>query len=505
MWIRFSRSEVRGIAHYLGVLIVGVSVAMLVPLATALLAAEWEPALDYALGGVVAAGIGLLLMLADVSQPHISQRQALIISALAWIGASAVAAIPLSLSGNYGSYLDALFESVSGFTTSGLNLAVDLDHMALAHNMWRHLTHLIGGQGIIVAAVSLALALKGGAFSLYLAEGRDERILPNVMHTARFIWFVTAVWVVSGTVMLSVVNWVSGMGPARGFLHAFWLTIAAFDTGGFAPMSQNALYYHSPYLEAGLLMLMLAGTFNFNLHADIWRGDKGELPKNIEARTLGLNIIVLVAFTALSFALGTWFSTASEVWRKGVFHIVSANSGTGHQTVYAGQWPFFGPAALISVVLAMAFGGMVSSTAGGIKSLRIGLIVSSVALSAKQSLSPTSAVVRIRFHHLVDRFVTPEIVASAFTYFTLYVVSYISGGLIGAAYGYDPGAAVFESVSAAANVGLSAGVTSPAMPAGLKILYILQMWSGRLEFLSLVALAVSVGLMFTKQKGRAVK
>jgi len=494
MWVRFTLAEARGIAHYLGVLVLGMAAVMLVPLVTAVAVAEWEPALDYFIGSTVAAVIGLALMLADVTAPQISHRQSLLISALAWLFAALVGAVPLALSGNYGSYLDALFDAMSGFTTSGLTVAQDLDHMAHAHNMWRHLTHLIGGQGIIVAAISLAIALKGGAFSLYLAEGRDERILPNVMHTARFIWFVTAVWVTIGTAALAVINWLSGMTAVRGLLHGFWLTIAAFDTGGFGPMSQNALYYHSPYLEFGLLVLMLAGTFNFNLHADLWRGDRLEVFKNIEARTLAANIAICVGLVAVSFGASSLMGTDAELWRKGVFHIVSANSGTGHQTVYAGQWPQMGGGAIFGVVLAMAFGGMVSSTAGGIKSLRIGLILSSVVLSVKQALSPTSAVVRLHFHHLVDRFLTPEITASAFTYFTLYVVSYISGGVIGAAYGYAPAEAVFESVSAAANVGLSVGITGPMMPTGLKVLYIVQMWSGRLEFLSLIALVVAVFL-----------
>lgn len=217
MWVRFTLAEARGIAHYLGILVCGTALAMALPLVTAVLLGEWEPALDYCVGIAISAVLGLVLMLSDVTAPPLSQRQSLLISAMAWFLAAGVGAIPLALSGNYGSYLDALFDAMSGFTTSGLTVAQDLDHMAAAHNMWRHLTHLIGGQGIIVAAISLAIALKGGAFSLYLAEGRDERILPNVLHTARFIWFVTAVWVTFGTILLTVINWGSpGWGSSGG-------------------------------------------------------------------------------------------------------------------------------------------------------------------------------------------------------------------------------------------------------------------------------------------------
>lgn len=147
---------------------------MLIPFATALVFAEWDPASDYLVGMGVTFVVGLGLMLFEVNPGPLARRHALVIAAGGWLLASVVSAIPLALSDNYRSFLDAAFDTVSGFTTSGLTVVVDLDHMALSHNMWRHFTHLIGGQGIIVAAISLAVGLRGGAFSLYQAEGRDE-------------------------------------------------------------------------------------------------------------------------------------------------------------------------------------------------------------------------------------------------------------------------------------------------------------------------------------------
>lgn len=489
MWIRLTVAEVRAVAHYLGVLTIGLGLAMTAPLIVAMLYGEWDPALDYLLGIALAVAVGATLMLADVSGPPISHRQAFLITPLAWVIGSAIGAVPLALSGHYAGYLDAAFESVSGFTTSGLTLVQDLDHMAYAHNMWRHLMHLIGGQGIIVAAVSLAIGLRrGGAFSLYLAEGRNERILPNVVHTARFIWVVTAVWVGLGTVMLTALNAWNGMALDRAGLHAFWITVAAYDTGGFAPQSQNAMYYHSPLFETMTMFLMLAGTLNFNLHADLWRGDFKEILENIEARTLLGNMLVLAAFAGAGAAMSGLYGTDSEILRKGLYHIVSANSGTGHQTLYPARWHDLGSVAFFSVILAMAFGGMVSSTAGGIKSLRIGLIIKSIVLEVRRMLSPESAVVRTTFHHLIDRPLTSQLASSALMVFVLYIVTYLTGGLAGAAYGYPLDAALFEAVSATANVGLSSGITSPGMPTGLKLLYMFMMWAGRLEFLTLLSL-----------------
>ncbi len=388
---------------------------------------------------------------------------------------------------------------MSGLTTSGLTLVQDLDHLAMSHNMWRHLTHLLGGQGIVVAGLSFALARGSAAVSLYFAEGRDERIMPNVMHTARFIWFVTAVYVVLGTAALTVLNVSRGMGFVRGSLHAFWATVATFDTGGFGPQSQNAGYYHSPAFEAITALLMLAGTLNFSLHADIWRGDRRELFKNTEVRTLASNIAILTAAVAFGLAATPLLGDVGAVIRKGAYHIVSANTGTGHQTLYPSQWATdVGGLAFIAVVLAMAFGGMASSTAGGIKSLRVSLVLKGVMARVKAALAPATAVTFVRFHHIVKQVVTPELLSNALMVSVLYVVTYVTGGLIGAAYGYPADLALFESVSAAANVGLSTGITSPSMPVLLKVTYIVQMWAGRLEFIALFALIASIAAPVVK-------
>jgi trk system potassium uptake protein TrkH len=501
MWVTLERRDVRTIAHYTGLLIVGIGLAMTIPLVTALSLKEWDPALDYLMGMGISCAVGMALALLSPPNTPLNRSNALIVTALAWLAASLAAALPLAFSGNYGSYLDALFDAMSGLTTSGLTLVQDLDHLALSHNMWRHFTHLIGGQGIVVAAVSIAIGLRGGAMSLYIAEGRDEKILPNVVHTTRFIWFVTAVYVVLGTVALSVVNLTLGMEPVRSGLHAFWATIATYDTGGFGPQSMNALYYHSWVFEFVTVILMIGGTLNFNLHADVWRGDRGELFKNIEARAWSANVVVLVIFSTLGLAATKAFNGMPEILRKGVYHIFSANTGTGHQTLYAAQWARdYGGLAMGAVILAMAFGGMASSTAGGIKALRLGVIAKGVVWRVRESLAPPSAVIKEHFHHLDDRELSVTLLNSALMVFVLYMVTYITGAFIGAAYGYPIGESLFESVSAAANVGLSTGITNPAMPAGLKIVYILQMWAGRLEFVALLALFASVAISLGRRR-----
>lgn len=490
MWIRLRLADARTITHFVGVLLVGIGAAMAVPLATALLWREWGSALDYVFSAGIVLSVGFLMMHADVERERITYAHAFSITAIGWLAASLAAAVPLAISGNYASYLDAAFETVSGFTTSGFNLALDLDHMALSHNMWRHLTHLIGGQGIVVAALSLAFGLKGGGFSLYVAEGRDERILPNVLHTARFIWIVAAAFVGLGTLALSGVLLRLGMALDRSVLHALWVSISAYDTGGFAPQTMNTMYYHSVAFEFISVLVMIAGLLNFNLHAQIWRGGYDELWKNIEVHVLLFNTFVLSLMASAGLMASKIFDAGPVgMWRKGIYHIFSAHSGTGHQAVYANQWETdLGPAVMAAVIIAMAAGGAVCSTAGGIKALRLGVIFRSLVQQVKQALQPSSSASRTHYHHLRQQLLTPEVTATAAMIFIMYAVTYLTGGFIGTLYGFDLSQSMFESVSATANVGLTAGITSVGMPAALKLLYMFQMWAGRLEFLAVLVL-----------------
>ncbi len=505
MWVTPERHNVRAILHYTGMLVLALAAAMAVPLVVALVSQEWDPALDYVLGAGVTAFAGALLVQMAPRGAPINRRDALLVTALAWLAASFAAAVPLAFSGNFGSYLDAVFEAMSGLTTSGLVLVQDLDHIANAHNVWRHLTHLIGGQGIVVAALSVAVGMRGGgAMSLYLAEGRDERIMPNVIHTARFIWLVTAVYVGLGIVSLTVLNLSLGMGFGRGLLHAFCNTAACWDTGGFGPQSQNSLYYHSAWYEAITVILMIAGTMNFNLHAHIWRGERVELVKNIEARTITLNTLILSALMGLGLAGTTLYSGSGEIVRKGIYHLLSATSGTGQQSLYASQWTDgFSGLGFVVIIMAMAFGGMASSTAGGIKTLRIGVAAKGLLWRIRSSIAPQSAVVTQTYHHFSDVTLNAELFSNVLLVLVLYVVTYITGGIVGMMYGYPPAEALFESISAAANVGLSTGITNPAMPVGLKLTYMLQMWAGRLEFLALFAIVASAIASLVDRRARS--
>src|SRR4030042_1109499 len=282
--------DFKNIGYYTGRIIIGISLTMLVPMVVGLLFEEINPAFDFLLGAEIALLIGLVLTRVCFTEKDLNWMQGMIVVSLSWLAAVLVGAIPLYLSGHWGSFLDACFEAMSGFATTGLVLVQDLDHLSYAHNLWRHLIMFIGGQGIVVVAVSSFIKGRSAAFKMYVGEARDEKVLPNVIHTARFIWVVSIVYLILSTAVLGTLGIANGMKTVNCFFHGACLFMAAFDTGGFTPQSQNILYYHSLAFEVVTIVIMLLGAMNFNLHYRIWTGDRREIWKNIETRTMCITI-----------------------------------------------------------------------------------------------------------------------------------------------------------------------------------------------------------------------
>ena len=167
MWLRFTLFDVRVVAHYLGVLVSFFTIALAVPLVVAIAMQEWEPASRYLLAVGISLIVGSGLRLLCVQPGKLTHQQALAVTGLSWIVLAFVASVPLALSGHYGSYLDSLMEAVSGLTTTGVTLVIDLEHLSTADNMWRFVMHLIGGLGLIVVALSLVQIFLGWQAAFY--------------------------------------------------------------------------------------------------------------------------------------------------------------------------------------------------------------------------------------------------------------------------------------------------------------------------------------------------
>ena len=493
MWPRLTFRDVRIIGHYLGVLVAFSSLTYLVPVIMALFLQEWEPASRYLLAGGLSLIIGMALQFLRVQPGRLSRQQALVVTGLAWILLAWVASFPLYYSGHFATYLDALFDGVSGLTTTGASTIVDLDHLSYADNMFRFIQHLLGGLGLIVVALSLGLFGRGGAGSLYNSEARSEHVVPNVVQTARFISRVALLFIVLSALILSVFCLLAGMEPLRAFLHGLWLAVTGFITGGFSPTSQSVVYYHSLPMEIFLMLLMLVGSINFVLHDEIWKGRLQVFFRDIETRTMLIWLACVTLIMAAAMCTNVSYSSLPIMLRRGLFMIVSAFSTTGLQNVPSSELAtMFTSGSFLVLAMIMAVGGSAGGTAGGLKLLRVGIVAKSMLATIKETLAPDSARVVVTYYHVGRRTLSHDVSREALTVFLLYVITYAIGSLFGVAYGNDASTAIFESVAMTSNGGLSAGIVTAGMPWQLELVYIFQMWAGRLEFVTLLALIVEV-------------
>ena len=492
MWQRYTLYDFRVIAHYLGDLILLMAAVLLVPFVTAVLFHEWGPAVHYLYAIGVSLIIGTALCYVCISPGQLNRQQALAVTGLAWITLALIGAIPLFLSGHYGSYLDALFDAVSGFTSTGASVILDLDHLAYSDNMWRFVMHFVGGLGLVVILLSLGLGGRGSS-AMYSSEGRSEHVLPNIVQTTRLILRIAIAMVVMFGLVLGVFCLVAGMEPVRAFLHGFWLAITGFVTAGFTPSSSNVYMYHSIPLELTLMVLMLLGGVNFGLYAALWKGRVNDLLNDVEVRAIAMWLTILAAVMALSLAASSSFSDAPAIMRRGLFMLVSAASTSGLMTVTPNQLvTAFSSGSFLVLALAMSVGLAAGSTAGGIKIHRLAIITRSVVATIKQTASADSTVTVSTYYHVGRRVVSDAAVKEAMTIFTLFIAMYAIGTLAAIAYGYEATSAIFESVAMASNGGLTSGIVDAEMPAGLEALYIMMMWAGRLEFVTLFALIMKI-------------
>ena len=484
-------NRLRPICYYTGLIVLVLNALQLISIITSLLYSEWPIALAFtaSLSIAVIVAAGLMLLGTKERFSKLGFGEGMVVAAGSWFLCMLLSALPYYFSGNYLSYLDACFDVMSGLTTTGLALIQDLDHVSNGINMWRFILTYVGGQGMVVLALTFLTKGQGGTYRMYVGEAKDEKLFPNAVSTARRIWQISLIYLAIGTVALTISSLVAGLPLDRAFLHGLWMNMSAWSTGGFAPMSQSVLYYHSTLMELVTVVFFVIGSFNFALHHAVLSGNTRELRKNIETVTFSVTLTITVLLCTLGLMKDGVYPDAVSMFRKGFYQLISGHTTTGFMTIYAKQFYFeWGDIALFAITIAMMLGGSASSTAGGFKGMRTGILFTALRSEVRRMVLPESRVKEQKYHHIRDIVLTDSIVKNAALIVVLYIATFSIGTLAGLLAGYPLSMAAFESASTTGNVGLSIGITTASMPTFLKIVYIAIMWLARLEFLSVFAL-----------------
>jgi trk system potassium uptake protein TrkH len=402
----------RTITHLFGILLLLYSLSFIPSIGVSLWFGDGELE-EFLLSLAITSVTGLTLWFFSRDKLHeLSVRDGFLLVTMFWVILSIAGALPF-LFGIHLEFTDAMFESVSGFTTTGSTVISGIDRLPPSILYHRQQIQWLGGMGVIVLAVAVLPLLGVGGMQLYQAEAsgiaRQERLTPRIAQTARALWGIYFLL----TLLCAVGYWSAGMGLFDAVGHAF-STVA---TGGFSTHDNSIGYFEDPVIEAIAIVFMLAGGINFAVHFLAMRR-QSMLPYSTEPEVRSYWAIFLLGtlIVSLSLLLASAYTNTFEALRYGTFQVASVFTSTGFSTATFAEWPRHIPIVLITLSF---IGGCVGSTAGGIKVMRVLLLAKIGRRELFQLAHPQS----VSMVALGREPVPEEVLFSVKGFFVLYMVS----------------------------------------------------------------------------------
>jgi trk system potassium uptake protein TrkH len=473
--------HLRVIANALGVIIAAGGAAMLLPALYSLLAAD-ENARAFGIPAVVALtlGVGLSFVIRNPSA-YVSRRDVFLIVVLGWLGLAAIGSLPFVLSGLMGP-VDAFFETMAGFTTTGASTILTPEEVAPSLLLWRSLTQWVGGIGIVLLFVAVGPRVGFGATQLYLAEvatPMPERITPRIRDTAKILAYVYGA--LTFGIMAALL--LAGMTPFDAINHA----LTTVSTGGYSTRSDSIAAFNSWAIELCVVAGMILSGVNFALYFQAAQGRLGRVLRNQELLAyLGIAAAGTVLMTVSLYAFD-YQDSPVFAFREALFQSVSLLTGTAFSST--ADWKAWDPFSQGLLMLFMAIGACAGSTSGGVKVVRFVLLARHARQEVFRMVHP-QAVTPLK---LGDRVVHERLRTTFLGFFLVYVATLMVGMLLIALHGVPIGTA-FGSVFACLNItGTALGpVGDPEFYAGLpasgKGVLALFMLLGRLELFTVLVL-----------------
>jgi len=517
----------------IGALQVLIGGLMLIPLLVSLLYQEWYSGLAFLISSGVTALAGGIAYKACVDAPEPRRYHAMIVAALGWLVTAAFGALPFIVAAyitpsavlesfvpagasyqssllNFREPIHALFESMSGYTTTGLTMSVREPSVGHGFLWYRSQIQWIGGAGMIVLSLAILRQPLGTAgVSLYQSEGRSEKLRPSIAGTARAIWKIYLGVTALVAVYLAVATFLilPGYGIEQTIFDAINHAMTGQSTGGFSTLDNSIAGYNSYAMDLVHIPAMITGAISIPVYyAAVSERDLREFARDPQVRVMfGLFLVGAIGLTAF---LARWVGVpyngdpvgyvgrvaTSKAFREGLFQFISAQTTTGWQTSAIGDWN--NGSVMFIVFGAMLIGGSAGATVGGIKILRAYIILRGIGWEISRVFLSEHAVDDLRIGR--QRFKTDEAndeIRAAGTMAATYLIVLVLSLFVLLAVlpsDFTLADAIFEVATAQGTVGLSSGITGPSMPVIAEVLFIIQMWMGRLEIIPVLVLISSL-------------
>lgn len=413
---------------------------------------------------------------------YINQKEGMATVAIAWAAISAFGALPFYFSPDFHTFTDAFFESVSGFTTTGSSVMINIEQATKSLLLWRSLIQWMGGMGIIVLSLAVLPFLGVGGIQLYKAEvpsPSPDKLSPRLSDSAKILWMVYVLF----TAVEVVVLWAGGMPLYESVLHSF----TTMPTGGFSPKNASIAHYNSAYFEYVILFFMVLAGINFSLHYQLIRGKTFAFWRDAECRFF-LGLIIGITLFITWDIYGSVYQSLEEAVRFASFQVVSILTTTGFSSA---DYEKFSGVSHVLLFICMFIGACAGSTGGGIKCSRIIVCIKYCYRELFKILHPRS-IQQIKINNTI---ISNEIMRSIMGFLALYIGMFFLSSVLLASLGVDILTSFGAVASCIGNIGPGFGTVGPTenfahIPLLGKWLLAWCMLLGRLEIYTVIILFV---------------
>lgn len=435
--------------------------------------------------GIIAI-VGFFMFRIQTPSKKIKTKEGLAIVALGWFLAAALGALPFVLSGSIPSYVDAFFETVSGLTTTGATILDDIEALPKGVLFWRSFLHWMGGMGILVFTIALLPMLGVGGFQIYKAESPgpiSDKIVPRIKDTAKILY----VTYISLTLLEMSLLLFGGMPLYDAAIHTF----GTVGTGGFSSKNASIGAYDSTYIHLVISFFMIVSGANFSLYFALYKGRWRDMARNEELRFYVSILVVAIVMIGLNLYF-TDYGSAGKSFRDATFQVGSIMTTTGYATADFDQWATFSKNILFVL---MFIGGCAGSTSGGIKVVRVLVLMKLIKREILKIFHPR-AIIPIK---LQNKVLAGDATASIYSFVALYLVLFIVGTILLSLEDIGMVSAASATAATLGNVGPGFGYVGPTQTfSGFtdysKLLMSALMLLGRLELFTILALIVPKNL-----------
>lgn len=408
---------------------------------------EWSPIFYAALLSIVV-GLSIWFVSRGYDIKELRKREGYLIVTLGWLCMSFSGTLPYVLSGAIPDFSDAFFETISGYTTTGATILVDIEALPKGLLFWRSLTHWIGGMGIIVLTIAILPLLGIGGMQLFVAEApgpTHDKLHPRITETAKRLWYVYFFLTIAETVLLML----GGMSFFDAINHA----MSTIATGGFSTKNASITYYDSPFIEYVIMLFMFVAGTNFTLLYFFFKGRFEKIFSNEEFKAYLGTVLVVGLVVAVCIHIFTEFGIERS-FRDALFQVISIVTTTGFITADYTVWS---PFTTLLFFLLLFTGASAGSTSGGVKIVRHLILVKNSILELKRQIHP-SAVIPVRYN---DRAVSDTITYNVAAFILIYLTVFSFGSLVMTLIGLDFMTAIGAVATTLGNVGPGLGTVGP--------------------------------------------